>query len=102
MFSQGRTHLAKDTRRVFVRWLSQPIVHPFPLAPRRDDAGAPQVSQMARNLRLAAFQNSYEKTDANFGIANQANQPQTSAVSQGFEKYFDVVTLSAHLLLNSN
>ena len=65
MFRQRCADLAKDARGMFVRGFSETVVHPLAFAPRADDAGAPQVSQMTRNLWLADLQNYHEEADAN-------------------------------------
>jgi len=66
MLRQRCADFAKDAGRVFIGRLGQAIVHPFTFAPRRDDAGPSQVSQVPRDLWLADFENCHEEADANF------------------------------------
>ena len=66
MFCQRCADFAEDAGRVFIRRFGKAIVHPFSFAPRRDDAGPSQVSQVPRDLWLADFQNCHEEADANF------------------------------------
>jgi len=66
VFSQRIPHLMKDPRGVSVRRISQPIVHPLSFAPGGDEAGAPQISEVPRDLRLTGFQNGNKKADADF------------------------------------
>jgi len=47
------------------------IVHPLALAAGRHDASIPQISQMARDLRLWAAQYLYEVANANLLLSHE-------------------------------
>lgn len=70
------------------------IVSPLSIATRGDEACATQVREVPRNLRLIRFENFNAGTDAQFIIAEELDEAQSGAVSQGFEECFEVC---AHL-----
>jgi hypothetical protein len=66
-------------------------VSPFAVAARCDEPGAAKIGQVPRNLWLIIPENLNARTDAQFLIAQQVNQPQACVVCQGFEQDFEVV-----------
>jgi hypothetical protein len=61
----------------------QAVVHPAPLAARRDDAGAPQIGEVARDFRLADPQDFDEIADANFSVGNEVQKTQPCWIGKG-------------------
>jgi hypothetical protein len=94
MLTQRCANFAKNPSRMIVRWISQPVVDPFSFTASTDNLRASQISEVPRNLRLSCFQNRYQKTNAHFRVANQANQPEPGPISQGLKEIFDVVLAS--------
>jgi hypothetical protein len=68
-------------------------VHPLPLAPRRDDASAAEVSQMSGNLGLRAAQNLHKITDTDLLISHEIQKPETGVVTESLEEAFHVKAL---------
>jgi hypothetical protein len=79
-------HLAKNLRRLYIRWLDNAVVHPLAFASSGDQTRTPQVSEVARDLWLVRLQHLNEEADTNLISTQQINNPQTRTVSQGFEK----------------
>lgn len=51
---------------------------------------------MTRDLWLVCLQHFHEETNADFRIAHQVNQPQTSAIRERLKEKFNAVLLVAH------
>jgi len=64
-------------------------VHPPSLAPRRDDASAPQIREVARNLRLTDPEHAYEVADANFAVGDQIQQAETRGIGEGAKQMIE-------------
>ena len=64
----------------------QTVVHPAPLPPRGDKAGAAEVGQVARNFRLADSEGLDEIADAYLLVGEEVEQAQPSLVGQGAEE----------------
>lgn len=73
---------AENSGGDFVGWRKKAVVHPFPLAARGDDSGAAQVSQVARNFRLAQAQNFDEIANADFAIRHEIEQAEARGVGE--------------------
>lgn len=74
----------------------EPVVSPLAIAARSDESGATQVCEVPRNLRLIRLENLDAIADAELFVTEELDESQTSAISQGFEKCFEV---SAHSFL---
>lgn len=61
-------------------------MHPLALAPRGDNPGLPQVSQMAGDFGLAHRQGLDQIADANFVVAQQVKEPEPRTVGKNPEK----------------
>jgi hypothetical protein len=81
---------------MFVRRLSQTIVHPLSFTPSRDNSGATQIGQVTGNFRLAGFQDGHQKADTDLGVGNQADKSQTRTISEGLKEKLDVVDFLNH------
>ena len=75
---------------------NESIVGPLSIATRRDESGATEVCEVARDFRLIRVEDRYAIADAQFLVTEQVNETQPGAVSQGFEKCFQV---AAHRIL---
>ena len=73
-------------------------MNPLSVAPRSDQPGAPQVSQMARHFGLVCLQRLDEGANANLLVAQELNQTQPRGIGEGLEEQLDVEILIAHLL----
>ena len=62
------------------------VVHPASLAPRRYDFGPAQISQVARNFRLADAEDFHEIADADFPVRGQIEQAEARGIGQGAEE----------------
>ena len=80
-----RAQFGEDSGDVCVGWLSQAIVRPLAVAPRGDESGAAKICKVSRNLWLIGPQNFNARTDTQFIIAQQMDEPQASLVSECFE-----------------
>ncbi len=58
-------------------------MHPPPLSPRGDDAGAPQIRQMTRDFWLADLEDLHEIADANFLVRDEIEETKARAIGQG-------------------
>jgi hypothetical protein len=72
----------QDAGRTGIGRGNNAVVHPFALAPGPDNAGAPQIGQMARDRRLAYPQNLNQKADTDLVLTDQVEQSQPGAISQ--------------------
>ena len=68
---QPGAYIIEKTGRVRVGWLDDPVMHPFPVASRRDDPGTTQVAQVAGYLRLAGAEHGNEEAYANLIIPDE-------------------------------
>jgi len=67
-----------------------PVVHPLPFPPCLDDAGASQIGQMPRNLRLWLAENFDKVANANLLIAHEVQKAKPRLVAQGLKKTLDI------------
>src|SRR5688500_7363708 len=86
LLAEPRQDLREDARGVRLGRLSDAVVHPLAVAPRRDDARAAQVREVARNLRLALAEHLDEEADADLARRQQVQEPQPRAVGQSPEE----------------
>ena len=89
-FLQPRKRLPQDLNCPKVWRHNDPIVHPFPLAPRLDDSGAPKVSQMAGNLRLPLPQNLDEVANADFLLSHEIQEAKAGIVTERLKETLHV------------
>jgi len=54
----------KDNRCVRVGWFDNAVIHPFAFSTCRNNPGAAQVSEMARDLGLENLQYRHKRADA--------------------------------------
>jgi hypothetical protein len=64
-------HVIEHSRGIVVRRRDDAIVHPAALSSSGDNAGAPQVGEMARDLGLRSLEDLDEETDAHLVVAEQ-------------------------------
>ena len=67
------------------------IVHPFTVAPGDNNARAPQIREMARNLGLALVQNLDEIADTHLSSVHQVQEPEPGAVRERGKQQRQVV-----------
>ena len=67
-----------------------PIMHPLPLPPRRDDTGAAEVSQVTRNLRLRTAKDFNKIANANLLVAHEIQEPEPGVVPESLKEPFHV------------
>jgi hypothetical protein len=91
---ESRAQLAEDSGEVCVGRLGEAIVCPLAVAARGDESGATKVGKVTRNLWLIGPQHLDARTDTQFIVTQQMNQPQPGAVCEGFEECFEI---SLHL-----
>ncbi len=83
---QGGAQFFKNLRCVRIGRLEQMIMTQAAVATRGDEAGATQVREMARDLRLFRLKHRDERAHANFIFRQQVNQSQPGAIGQRPEK----------------
>ena len=66
--------------------LDNTVMHPLPIAARRDDAGAAEITEMPRYLRLASAEDSNEEAHANLIIPHEIDEPQPRSIGERLEK----------------
>ena len=65
-------------------------MNPLAVPPARDEAGASQVRQVARNLRLRLVENRHEVTDAQLAERQEIQYAQPGRVAERLEKRIEV------------
>jgi hypothetical protein len=73
-----------------MRGHDDPIMHPLPLPPRRDDTGAAEVSQVTRNLRLRAAKDLNKIANTNLLVANEIQYPEPGVIPESLKEPFHV------------
>lgn len=91
---ESRAQLAEDSGEVCVGRLGEAIVCPLAVAARGDESGATKVGKVTRNLWLIGPQNLDARTNTQFIVTQQMNQPQPGAVCEGLEQNFETITHS--------
>lgn len=86
----------EDFRRDRIHRLRDAVVNPFPVASRRDEAGASKGRKMARNLWLTLAERFDEKADADLVVADQVEQPKSRPVAKCLQEAFDVLDRCCH------
>src|SRR5438876_958626 len=64
----------------------EPVMHPFPVPPRLHQTGAPQESEVARDLWLIEAQGIVQIADADLAGREKIQQTQSRPVGQGLEE----------------
>lgn len=90
LFLQPRKRLPQNLNCPKVWRHNDPIVHPFPLAPRLDDSGAAKVSQMAGNLRLPLIQNLDKVADTNLLFSHEIQEAEAGIVAERLKETLHV------------
>lgn len=89
--------LAKDLSSAGVGRNGNPVMHPLAVPASGDDAGAPQIGEMAGDLRLRTTQDFDEVADADLLISHEVQDPETGLVPQGLEEAFQIeLTFLSH------
>ena len=81
----------KDASDLRIGRFDEPIVGPLAIAPRSNEAGAFEIREMARDLRLTGVEYFDARTDTEFLIAEQVNQAQASRIRERFEERVEPV-----------
>jgi len=81
LFEPG-ADLSENLGGVGVCGFDEAVVHPLAFAAGGDDAGAAEVGEVARNLRLVGVEDGDEEADADLVVAHQVDEPQPGAVGQ--------------------
>jgi hypothetical protein len=71
-------------------------VHPLAFAASGYQTCAAQIGKMPGDFWLVGVQNFYEKTNADFIVSDQVNDPQASSIRESFEQEFYAVLFAAH------
>lgn len=79
----------QDRRSHNVTRDDEAVVHPPSLAPGRRDARAPEVGEMARDLRLTDAKDLDEIADAYLSIGDEVEQAKPRGVGQGAKQKID-------------
>ena len=72
---QPAANIVKHTPGTCVCRFGNPVVHPFTIAPCRNNSSPAEVRQVPRNLWLARLQNLHKKTYAYLPVTNEVDQP---------------------------
>jgi len=83
VFLEPIERLLKNLGCTDVRWHDDPIVHPRPFPPCRNDTCTSEISQMPTDLGLVSLKNFNEETNAHFILTHEMKQPKTGSVGQG-------------------
>jgi hypothetical protein len=70
--------------------LDESIVSPLSIASRGNEPGASQIRKVPRYFRLIRFENFNARADTQLVVAEELNEAQSGAISQGFEKLFQI------------
>lgn len=76
----------KDPRDLRIGWVDDSIVSPLTVATRGHEPGALEVSEMSRDLGLTGVEKFDARADAEFLIAEQADQAQAGGIRERFEE----------------
>jgi hypothetical protein len=103
-------HLPVDSERVEeaienaslspIRRPDDAVVHPLSVAARLDDAGASQIREMPRDLRLRLVQHLDEVTHADLTFSHQIQEAQTRAITERLEERCEVVLHAISIRFN--
>lgn len=90
VFLQPLKCLTEYLRGASVRRHDDAVVHPLALTPGRDDAGIPQICEMAGDFWLRHAENLHEVADADFLLAHQVEEPETRVVAKCLKELLHV------------
>jgi hypothetical protein len=81
--AQPHQRVLQNPRRILIWRDYDPVVHPWSLSARPNNARSAQIRQMATDFWLIGLEDLDEKANAHFVLTHEMKQPQARSVSQG-------------------